>query len=400
MRRRRAVATHVSVGAPHVLPDPSFTDPEHNAADSTAVITGGVFGTGASAPTLATTSIMPLPSHTLSVRDRTTEFTNVLASARAARGGALAAKVGTGGDTNGGAANSGVLMSTRTGLNGTTGQVKTPRSDFARLAAQVSADIAGTSVKLSKLTSLAQRKSLFDDPTAEIQELTFVIKQDLGALNARLEDLQRLRDATRRSANKQTGDHSENVVESLRTRLGTTAEGFKSVLKLRTESLAAQQDRRSQFMTSSASAPFAPRPSAFAPAHANNAALDLGSGSLGASQRSTLAPSAPHQHGQALTLARPVHDVSYQQARADAVRQVESTIVELGDIFNQLATMVSEQGEMVDRIDANVEETVSNMNAGHNQLITYYNSISGNRALVMKVFGVLLAFLVLWSVVL
>lgn len=273
------------------------------------------------------------------------------------------------------------------------------RSDFTRLAALVSGDIASTSVKLRKLTALAQRRSLFDDPTAEIQELTFVIKQDLGALNARLEDLQRLRDATRRSSNKQAGDHSENVVDSLKSRLGETAQGFKSVLKLRTESLAAQQDRRSQFMGSSASAPFG----ASGPGmNANAVALDLGDGSLGASGSSMSAGAGMGSGGgggQALSLMRPPQDVSYQDARADAVRQVESTIVELGQIFNQLATMVTEQGEMVERIDANVDETVSNMDAGQNQLMMYYNSISGNRALILKVFGTLLMFLILWGVI-
>lgn len=259
------------------------------------------------------------------------------------------------------------------------------RSQFATLAATVGADIEQTSVKLAKMTKLAQRRSLFDDPTAHIQELTFVIKQDIGALNAKLDDLQRLRDAARQTANKQAGEHSASVVGALRGRLGATAEGFKSVLKMRTESLAAQQDRRARFAS-------APAP-AYAPAAV---ALDLGQGSLGAR-----AQHAQHAAPAEMRLAtvRAPGETSYQHARADAVRQVESTIVELGEIFNQLATMVSEQGEMVERIDANVEETAGNMDAGQNQLLMYYNSISGNRALIFKVSGVLLAFLILFFVI-
>lgn len=329
----------------------------------------------ASAPSAA-----EMPSLTASsARNRTAEFAAIVEAARAARAKSGAPPLKP------------ALPST-----GATGA----RSDFTRLAALVSGDIAQTSVKLSKLTALAQRRSLFDDPTAEIQELTFVIKQDLGALNARLEDLQRLRDATRRSSNKQAGDHSENVVDSLKSRLGATAEGFKSVLKMRTESLVAQQDRRSQFMGSSVSAPFGA--SASGAMNSNAVALDLGGGSLGASGSSMSAGAGMGGGGtgQALSLMRPPQDVSYQDARADAVRQVESTIVELGQIFNQLATMVQEQGETVDRIDANVDDTVSNMDAGQNQLMMYYNSISGNRALILKVFGTLLMFLVLWAVIL
>ena len=40
---------------------------------------------------------------------------------------------------------------------------------------------------------------------------------------------------------------------------------------------------------------------------------------------------------------------SYLQSRSDAVQSLESTIVELGGIFQQLAVMVREQEEMVQR---------------------------------------------------
>ena len=40
---------------------------------------------------------------------------------------------------------------------------------------------------------------------------------------------------------------------------------------------------------------------------------------------------------------------SYLQSRSDAVQSIESTIVELGGIFQQLALMVREQQEMVER---------------------------------------------------
>lgn len=39
----------------------------------------------------------------------------------------------------------------------------------------------------------------------------------------------------------------------------------------------------------------------------------------------------------------------YMQSRSDALQNVESTIQELGNIFNQLATLVSQQGEIAIR---------------------------------------------------
>lgn len=360
MRRRR-------------LPEP----PTQSTSSSVLYHPSATTTTVGAAPTILADMTMPVG---LSIRDRTGELNAIIDAARvraakssgASHAAAAAAAGGTGGAALTHAA---------------------PRSDFTRLAANVGKDIQQTSVKLAKLTKLAQRRSLFDDPTAEIQQLTFVIKQDIAVLNGKLGDLQRLRDAARRSANKQAVDHSQNVVESLKGRLGATAQGFQKVLKMRTDSLAAQQDRRSHFMNTSAAA---------APAFDRSVALDLGQGSLGASANNAgYDEPPPQQQGQGgMALMRRPGETSYQEARADAVRQVESTIVELGQIFNQLATMVSEQGEMVQRIDANVEDTVVNMEAGQNQLRIYYNSIAGNRALILKVFAALLVFLVLWTVIL
>lgn len=44
----------------------------------------------------------------------------------------------------------------------------------------------------------------------------------------------------------------------------------------------------------------------------------------------------------------PLQD-TYMQSRAEALQNVESTIHELSSIFNQLATLVSQQGEIAIR---------------------------------------------------
>ena len=45
---------------------------------------------------------------------------------------------------------------------------------------------------------------------------------------------------------------------------------------------------------------------------------------------------------------------SYIQERSDAMQNIESTVVELGQIFTQLATMVKEQEEMIQRCEKNI----------------------------------------------
>ena len=81
----------------------------------------------------------------------------------------------------------------------------------------------------------------------------------------------------------------------------------------------------------------------------------------------------------------------YLASRQDALQDVESTIVELGNIFQQLSHMVHEQGEMAVRIDENIDETFTQVEAGQAQLLKYLNTISGNRWLMLKVFGLIMA---------
>ena len=89
-----------------------------------------------------------------------------------------------------------------------------------------------------------------------------------------------------------------------------------------------------------------------------------------------------------------IPDQSYLRDRADAMSTVESNIVELGTIFNKLAVMVSEHREMVQRVEDNVEEANSNLTMSMNVLTDTLTSLKTNRALMGKVFGVLVLFII------
>merc|ERR1719334_325654 len=88
----------------------------------------------------------------------------------------------------------------------------------------------------------------------------------------------------------------------------------------------------------------------------------------------------------------------YYSSRADTMHTIESTIVELGGIFSQLAHMVKEQEEMVQRIDTNVEDTLLNVELGHNEILKYFQSVTSNRWLMVKIFAVLIFFFLLFVI--
>jgi syntaxin 5 len=98
-----------------------------------------------------------------------------------------------------------------------------------------------------------------------------------------------------------------------------------------------------------------------------------------------------------MQLAVPQQD-AYLASRAEALQQVERTIAELGGIFQQLATMVAEQGELAVRIDENLEDANSSVESAQQHLMKYLQRVSSNRWLAMKVFAVLLFFLVFFVV--
>lgn len=76
------------------------------------------------------------------------------------------------------------------------------------------------------------------------------------------------------------------------------------------------------------------------------------------------------------------------QQRSTAIESIESTISELGQIFSQLAHMVAEQRETVQRIDDNILDVADNVSGAQRELLKYYNSVASNRWLMLKIFGV------------
>ena len=76
------------------------------------------------------------------------------------------------------------------------------------------------------------------------------------------------------------------------------------------------------------------------------------------------------------------------QQRSTAFESIESTISELGQIFSQLAHMVAEQRETVQRIDENILDVADNVSGAQRELLKYYNTVASNRWLMLKIFGV------------
>ncbi|KAI3724896.1 hypothetical protein L1987_64664 [Smallanthus sonchifolius] len=331
-----------------------------------------------------------------SYRDRTQEFSSITERLRKS----LSLNSVAGINSTGGAGGS-------TKAEGSRSSIAFP-SEFNKRASKIGYGIHHTSQKLAKLAKLAKRTSVFDDPTKEIQELTAVIKQDITALNSAVVDLQLVCNSQNESENvsSDTTTHSTTVVDNLKNRLMSTTKEFKDVLTMRTENLKVHENRRQIFSATTSKETANPfvrqRPLANkSTASSSNSpppwANDSSSSSPLFQRKNADAESQPliQQQNQQQQQMVPLQD-SYMQSRAEALHNVESTIHELGSIFTQLATMVSQQGELAIRIDENMEDTLANVEGAQGQLMRYLNSISSNRWLMIKIFFVLIAFLMIF----
>nr|CAD7423917.1 unnamed protein product [Timema monikensis] len=235
------------------------------------------------------------------------------------------------------------------------------------------------------VSKVAKRKSLFNDRPTEIQELTYIIKEDLNSLNLQIAKLQDISRNQRQSQEngKHLLSHSSSVVLALQSKLATMSSEFKQVLEVRTENLKQQKSRREQFSQGPVSSSLPP--SAIS-GHHQGSVLMSEDVSVDMEPNNQLVPAVQKQVM--------IYDETdnYLQSRAETMQNIESTIVELGGIFQQLAVMVKEQEEMVERIDTNVQDAELNVEAAHGEILKYFQSVTSNRWLMIKIFAVLICF--------
>ncbi|KAG2730471.1 hypothetical protein I3843_01G288100 [Carya illinoinensis] len=286
------------------------------------------------------------------------------------------------------------------------------RSEFNKKASRIGLGIHETSQKIARLAQLAKRSSMFDDPIVEIQELTALIKNDITSLNVALSDLQTIQNIEMADGNYSDDRvvHSTAVCDDLKSKLMGATKQLQNVLTTRTEHIKAHENRKQMFSknalrenpfqhnsktvteplpwSSSSNGAASPQPSAL-PANGVQVGNQL--------RRRLAVDNTPSQQMEMSMLQQVVpRQENYTQSRAVALHNVESTISELSGIFTHLATMVAQQGELAIRIDDNMDESLANVEGARGALLRHLNQISSNRWLMIKIFAILILFLLVF----
>ncbi|XP_058109199.1 syntaxin-31 [Magnolia sinica] len=328
-----------------------------------------------------------------SYRDRTSEFRSLSERLKKVEG--IDARIGPGSDRE---------MSTASEAFA--------RSEFNKKASRIGLGIHETCQKISRLAKLAKRSSMFDDPVMEIQELTALIKNDITALNAAVSDMQTLQNLEVADGNcsKDRVVHATTICDDLKNKLMGTTKQFKDVLTTRTENLKAHENRRQIFSTNTSrentflhqsEAVTEPPPwSNTVNASGNFPPSVMPSNGVQNSNilRRRLAVDSTPTHHMEVSMLQQVapRQENYTQSRSVALQNVESTISELGGIFTQLASMVAQQGELAIRIDDNMDESLVNVEGARGALLKHLTKISSNRWLLIKIFAILILFLLVF----
>ncbi|GLH11159.1 Syntaxin-5 [Gryllus bimaculatus] len=212
-------------------------------------------------------------------------------------------------------------------------------------------------IKLEKLTFMSKQKSLFNDRPLEVENLIYMIKGDIEDLiqqTARLQNEMQHSYSPKRNKNFNT--HCSNIVSILQTRLTSLSREFRHVLEMRNENQKQLIARRDNFQEKPLSSSFP----------LFNTAGIHGSVLLG-DEHVAINMNVDNQR-QVLLNDDSNH---YIESRRDTMQNIESTIVELGKMFQNLAIMVKEHEEVIKRIDSNLEDTELNIESAQGEILNY-----------------------------
>ena len=293
------------------------------------------------------------------------------------------------------------------------------------------------------LFSVVKKKTPFDDNVPQIQHLTATVKEQLARhefllreMNGLIRQQQQLSSSSSSTNNNNNSDsnnqqqqqqqqqqvteHSNHIITGLNSRLMYTTQQFQNVLQTRTKQIMQQQERRNIFVTSNAN-------------HGGGGG-GMGASSVSSSVSSTSSPlnhnkmthsrNSPqsdnytHNNNNNNTIVQIGGEIQPQQPqqqqqqqletviqvqkrndqhlrmRSEEIRSIERDMKQLSEMFVELGQMVKMQGELAIRIDDKVSEAVLHVEEGQSELAKYLKRVSSNRGLVLKMFFVMVVFII------
>ncbi|KAF8822913.1 putative syntaxin 5 [Cardiosporidium cionae] len=215
--------------------------------------------------------------------------------------------------------------------------------NFHALSKEFDGSLQSAMDHLQKMRKLVKHRGIFRDSTREVEELTYEINQAVTSLTAKfqkMEDMARTVD----TANSHNRSHYVAIVNGQKSRFLELTQNFKNLLQAHSDNMRKQDDRRNLYSYSSA--------------YQN-------------SENTHIFTSQPHdaaeidlESGQKHMQQERHRGFSYAHSRKEAMENIQRAISELANVFQRVASMVSQQEEMILRIDEDVDYSLHNVREG------------------------------------
>lgn len=205
-----------------------------------------------------------------------------------------------------------------------------PRSDIMIRALNIRNAEQKISDNLEHLYHIVKSKSLFLDQSSEIEQLSSIINTDINRLNRELAHIPNLIDSNR---SKHEILHLNLVIENLNNILKEITSKFAEALQSRTRIIKEQETTRIELYDS------------------------------------------------------PIFSLTttVNTDKSRLIHNIEQSLKDLQHVFSQLTHLIQEQNETIEDIENNTDMAFRNVEYGQSQLLRYFNSVSSNRNIILKV---------------
>lgn len=261
---------------------------------------------------------------------------------------------------------------------------------FNAATSDVVKSVRRTRFKLERLSQLVRRSSLFEDATDEISGLIHSANEEVTQASTRFRaaksELAKASEYARQKRDKTAiFNHVYAMEAATQTEIEETSRFFKALLRRRSETMRRMHERREVFGAAKNDDEDKKRPK-----RTRVPVFD----DLPRPSSSSETPQVTSQAQMELLIP----DQTYHTSRASATRDIEGQVQEIGSIFGKLTSLISQQEEQIERIEANVEDTDHNVSASADVLRDRLSSMSDTTTTAIKVAGILAATAVIYTI--
>lgn len=240
-------------------------------------------------------------------------------------------------------------------------------SEFGKQAQSIGKFLHTLDNLLDDLSQRVRAKNLFRNLNQEIERVIEEIRSTIEGINKLMATLDEMTPAQGQA--HEIDKHQTEVRSSLKRRLQDHVQNFKDILDIRSKNLLNQSERTNALLLD--------RP--------------------GGGTEDTNWQSFNYENFMSASVDPESQQATYSSSRATATATAQQAISEISNMMQRMGELVSIQEESIIRIDHHLGLTSENLNQGHQQLVKYFRTISGDRAKFMKMFAMLMAFIFVFS---